>query len=142
MRFFVHSSLTKDHLYHLWSRPSDPNMSPEIIGEPVMIRGGANVATFPDSKFGRHTPHAVMTEVTEAQMDYLNQCPAFEKHVKRGFLTVTSSKHDPERIVKDMEKKDGSAPLTPSAPEFNRPDPNPEDGAIATTSVRTMKGGA
>jgi hypothetical protein len=141
MRFYIHSTLTHSHKYHQWSQPTDQNMIPEIIGIPVVIQGGANRATFPDDKFGRHTPKGVMTEVTEEQMDYLNGCSAFQKHVKQGFLTVTHSNEAPERIASDMEKRDNSAPLTPDSPEFNKPDPvEPEGETIVTKAVRVMKG--
>jgi hypothetical protein len=140
MRYFVHSTLTQSRKYHQWSRPADPHMSPEIIGTPVTIRGGANVATFPDSRYGRHTPSGIATEVSEEQMDYLNGCPMFKKHMDKGFITVTTSKESPEKVARDLEKRDGSAPLTPDSPAFNAPDPEEQgEEKFITTAVRVLK---
>jgi hypothetical protein len=122
MRYFIHSTLSNPHIYTQWTRPSDQNMSPEIIGTPVRIEGGANIATSPESKKGRYTPKGVMTEVTEAQMDYLEGSTKFKKHKARGYIIVTQSKEDPEDIARDMKPKDNSAPLTPDSPELNKPD--------------------
>lgn len=121
MRYFVHSTLSSDHQYTNWTRPSEKAMSPEVIPNPVLIKGGANMATSPDTKKGRHTPKGVMTEVTESQMEYLERCTAFKRHLKEGLVRVTTSKEDPEDIAKDMKPKDGSAPLTESSPELNKP---------------------
>jgi hypothetical protein len=140
MRYWIHSTLTNDHLYTQWTRPEDKNLSPEVIPDPVFIKGGANRATFPDDRFGRHTPRGVMTEVTERQMEYLEGCWNFQRHKKRGLITVTTSKEDPEDIARDMHPKDNSAPLTDSSPELNKPDPPTAPGeGIVAKAVRVMQ---
>ena len=121
-RFYVFSTLTNDHVYTQWTRPSDPNMGPEIIPRPVLINGGANRATYPDGAQGRFTPRGVRTEVTEAQMEYLNGSTMFKRHLKKGFITVTTSKEESDLVARDMQKKDNSAPLTPTSPELNKPE--------------------
>lgn len=120
MRHFVFSTLTKDHKYTQWDVPADKNQMPTIRGVPVIIKGGANRATFPEGSVGLHTPKGVVTEVSDQQMEYLDGCWKFKQHCQRGFLIVTSADTKPEIVAKDMEPKDNSAPLTPDSPEFQK----------------------
>jgi hypothetical protein len=65
----------------------------------------------------------------------------FLKHLKNGFITITTSKEDPDVVARDMQKRDNSAPLTPSSPELNKPDEKEEQSeGIVAKAVRVMKG--
>ena len=57
------------------------------------------------------TPKGVATLVTDEQLKTLEQIKAFQKHQEEGFITVDKSKHDPEKVAKDMTGKDKSAQL-------------------------------
>jgi hypothetical protein len=89
---------------------------PEIIAQ-VVIKGGANLAT--DRLI---TPLGVRTEVTDQQLEQLEQNTIFQKHKKQGFIVVMSDKEDPDDIAKGMTPKDQSAPVTPNDPIFKRHD--------------------
>lgn len=75
---------------------------------PVLIKGGSGVA-------GEHfvTPQGVVTEVTDEQLEYLRQNPSFLHHEKHGFVSVSKSKTDPEKVAADMTRRDQSAPIVP-----------------------------
>lgn len=74
----------------------------------VRIKGGANVSN-------KHllTPRGVVTEITEEQLDALQQHAVFQAHAKNGFLTVSLSERKVDQMVRDMEKADKSAQETP-----------------------------
>ena len=71
----------------------------------VVIKGGANLA-------GKNliTPKGVLTTVTDEEMGLLETDPLCKRHVDRGCITVKKKKIDVEDVVKNMEKKDNSAP--------------------------------
>lgn len=75
----------------------------------VRIKGGANVSN-------KHllTPRGVVTEITEEQLDALQQHAVFKAHAKNGFLTVSLSERKVDQMVQDMEQRDGSAQETPT----------------------------
>lgn len=117
MRTHVYSTLTNDYKYTNWSRPSDVTKYPEIISE-VLIKGGANRAT--DRLV---TPLGVRTEVTDQQLESLEQNVTFNRHKKLGFILVTTDKEDADDVARrSMTPKDKSAPVTPNDPIFQRQD--------------------
>lgn len=73
----------------------------------VVIQGGANI---PD-KFLRTPDGAVVTPVTEKELEILNANEVFRKHVENGFIVVSDKKRDTEVVAADMETRDKSAPL-------------------------------
>lgn len=79
-----------------------------VLKHRVLIKGGAN-------RGGKNlqTPQGVVTEVSQDDLDFLNKNTAFQRHVKKGFLTVVEQKKEPEanKVAKDMTKQDASAPL-------------------------------
>ena len=75
---------------------------------PVRVNGGAGVA---DKHFV--TPRGVLTEVTDEEMEYLQQNPVFKVHVANGFIQIETKKADPEKVAADMSGRDPSAPLVP-----------------------------
>lgn len=130
MRVFVHSTLTNSYNYTNWTRP-EPTMRPEIIHQ-VLIQGGANLATSPESQRGRNTPKVITTEITEADWEHLQQNTTFQKHFKQGLVVVTFDDVAGEKVAKDMTPEDKSAPLTPNSPIFQRGD---VDGAVKPMST-------
>lgn len=140
---YVYSTLTNSHAYTNWTRPADPNFKPEKIedrkkGFPVVIQGGANLATSPESKRGRHTPAGVVTQITEEQLEYCRQNSTFLRHEKQGFLLVIDSKQDAEEVARDMTARDKVAPITPQSEIFQS-----EDGVKPlTTGLDRMKDSA
>jgi len=105
MSRYIYSTLTASQKYPLWDTEK-PNDMPRMKGY-VLIRGGANLAN-------KHfiTPKGVVTKVTDDEFTILEQSPAFNRHVKRGFLKVEKKNIDIEKITSGMEGHDDSAPLT------------------------------
>lgn len=75
------------------------------IKESVTIAGGANVAN-------KHfvTPVGVVTQVTTAQVELLQNNATFKVHLAEGFVKIHAQK---KSVSKDLKKKDKSAPITP-----------------------------
>lgn len=73
----------------------------------VLINGGANLA---NKLF--ETPRGVATRVTDDELEFLKGHHHFKDMVKKGFASYDSKQIDIEKVVKDLEAKDGSAPLT------------------------------
>ena len=110
---YVYSTATCSAFYCLYDT-STPG--PAVIKKKVEIKGGHNLnaAHDPKNKNNIYTPIGVVTAVSDEDLDFLLQNPTFNRHVKLGFLSVDSKKVNPEKKVRDMEQKDGSAPLTPA----------------------------
>ncbi len=100
---YIFSTLTGSQKYPLWARVAGNDM-PRMKNY-VFIQGGANLP----SKV-LVTPKGVATKITDEEFDRLNQCPAFQKHVDNGFLTVEDLPQDADEVAEDMEPKDTSAP--------------------------------
>jgi len=60
------------------------------------------------------TPQGVVTQITEDELEMLLANPSFVRHMDKGFMSYDKKKVDPAKKAKDMEEKDGSAPITPS----------------------------
>lgn len=117
---FVYSTLTNNHMYTNWVAPGEKSMIRIIVGKPVLIKGGANLADVENPKFA---PKGVVTEVTEDQLGYLEQNSMFRKHKQKGLIVVANERLDPERVAAaSMEPKDNSAPLTPDSEIFQKVD--------------------
>jgi len=149
MIHFVHSTLTNAHRYTNWTRPTDPTLQPEIIPDPVVIKGGANLATSPESNMGRRTPRSVVTQVTDKQLEYLRANKVFNRHEKQERIFVLSSKENSEKVARDMNPKDAAAPLTPSDPHFNKPETEEGDKPLrarikdtVSNAVSRLSGGS
>lgn len=110
----IFSTLTSDQLYTKYEQSG--NDLPRVVAQ-VLIKGGTGVAN--DRLV---TPRGVATSVDDSQMAVLMDVEAFTNHVKAGFLTVSDSKEDPEKVAADMQGRDGSAPLVPQdLPEGQQP---------------------
>ena len=109
---YVYSTLTSPQQYTGYTKqklsgPKDDRLP--VVEKAVYINGGANVA----QGNAVTTPKGVMTQVSKEDLEFLETIPAFNDHVKKGFITVSTKKVAVEKVVKDMEKKDKSAPKTP-----------------------------
>ena len=113
MAFYVYSTATNSGTYVEYEK----NMASDIAipkkwpdGKPmrVTIKGGHGVAN-------KHmfTPRGVVTKVDDREMEWLLTNPAFKRHMDKGFITYDKKNIAPEKKARDMEQKDGSAPLTP-----------------------------
>jgi hypothetical protein len=109
---YVYSTATNSSYYCAYD--STPG-SPSVLKKKVEIRGGHNLNAAHNAaqKNNIYTPYGVRTEVSDADLEFLLGNPTFNRHVKLGFLSVDNKKVSPEKKARDMEQKDGSAPLTP-----------------------------
>ena len=106
---FIVSTLSNTQHYTNYATPPHGGQPTEI--SKVTIKGGANLATK-----ALVTPHGVITEVTDQQLETLKANCVFRDHQKSGHITIRTSKVDPEKAVAaGMEAKDGSAPITPKS---------------------------
>lgn len=108
---YVASKLTADVNFTTWkkrdkSKPSNLNLRETKI----LIKGGAGVA----NKKTFVTKLGSVTEVSDENIELLKKsCPAFNRHIERGNISIMKSKVEMEKAVKDMNpEKDKSAPLT------------------------------
>ena len=106
MSFYVYSTITCDTIYAIY-RPTDPKSLP-VIERKILIKGGNMIAQ--DNLF---TPQGVVTEVSNEDMEALENDPNFNRHRDRGFLRVEKREVAVKKVVKDMTPKDGSAPKVP-----------------------------
>jgi hypothetical protein len=84
-------------------------------GEPVeicriFINGGANIA----DRRTLITPRGVVTEVSDQDLEVLKANKVFQMHMLNKFITIERHKEDANKVAKDMEPEDKSAPLTPA----------------------------
>ena len=118
---YVYSTLTSpqqytDYVKHDLTGPKDDRLP--VRKHSVYINGGANLA----QGNAVTTPKGVMTQVSKEDLEFLKQIPAFNDHVKRGFITTSNKKINADKAAEDMEAKDGSAPKTPEDfPEDKQP---------------------
>jgi hypothetical protein len=110
----VFSTLANDQLYQNWV-PGPGDMPNKARG--VLIKGGTGVAN--DRLI---TPLGVATEVSDADLQELENNPVFRQHRESGFIVVRPKKADPEKVAADMNMKDKSAPITPAHYETENED--------------------
>lgn len=114
---YVYSTLTASQAYTVWTKGVEGSLPRGT--KIVEIKGGNGVA---DKNF--ITPRGVATMVTDEQLKALNECPAYIRHKKAGFISEDTKEVAPERKVVDMNAKDASAPKTPAdfekAPKVNK----------------------
>ena len=105
-RFYVYSTLSADVRYQ--NHAPSGNDLPQVIAD-VFVKGGAGVAN--DRLI---TPRGVVTEVTAAEVEALQQNPVFQLHKKNGFVEISESSVDPDKAAADMTGRDQSAPIVPN----------------------------
>ena len=101
---YIANTLSTDVNYCFYGRT--PTGSNEVRRS-ILISGKANVA---DKHF--ITRDGVTTKVTNEELEQLKKHPVFQKHLENGFIKISATEGRAEN-VKDLEKKDKSAPLTP-----------------------------
>lgn len=102
---FIYSTLTADNIYAGYAKGG---ADIPIVAHQVHIKGGANVA---DRRL--ITPRGVVTEVTDADFDFLMENSVFQMHVENGYISFSDRKEDPEVAAADMEGRDQASPLVP-----------------------------
>lgn len=102
---YVYSTMTDDVGYASYVNDGHKELS--TIEKIVYIKGGTNVA---DKNFV--TPQGVVTPVTDEDLELLEKNPVFQVHLKGGFVKVEKKKVNIDKIVKDMNLKDKSRPIT------------------------------
>lgn len=115
--FYVCSTLSQDTCYTDFAakKPGKDGKAsaaaPNVPANRVLIKGGTGVVNL---KTGR-TAVGVVTKVTADDVELLKSDPHFLRHEERGFVVITDSNDDPEKIVtsNDMETRDNSAQRVP-----------------------------
>ncbi len=130
----IASTMTSDVKYTRWvSNPGGINTKKEIAKKDhVLIKGGHGVAQRQNNG-GLVTPQGVITAVSDDELAFLKDDEVFKTHLKHGhvkILTPAAAKADPEKVSKDMEQSDKSAPLTDSDFERNGRATIPEGAKI------------
>lgn len=112
----VFSTLSSDQAYQRWAPGGGDLPIPD--GEPIVIKGGANVA---DRRL--ITRKGTPTVITETQLAILLEDRHFQEHKKNGFITFGDmAPADADDVAaSELKAKDESAPVTPE--DF------PKDGA-------------
>jgi hypothetical protein len=106
MSYYIYSTHTNPVQYVKYETNSNKNHN--VIQRRFLVNGGHGLCNK-----ALVTPQGVVTFVkTQEEMDWLNSIPAFQNDIKKGFITVTKRKEEPEKIAKNMTAKDGSAPKT------------------------------
>lgn len=107
---YVISSLVSAQQFNVYEELSSDDrksgISPRILHS-IKIKGGAGIA---DKAL--HTPHGVVTPVSDEDLDALRKIPAFIEFEKKGFMTVETSGSEPagDKFATAMEIDHGSAP--------------------------------
>lgn len=124
---YIASTSTCPTSYTEWSHGPDNRL---IKGRSVVIKGGYGMA---NENFV--TPQgAVITEVTEDELNFLQSDHHFKEHEKNGFVTIIAGRKAPsgERVEKDMSPGDKSQPI--------RPEQFKNDGNVEDISVHSSSG--
>lgn len=105
----VFSTLATSQGYPLYPKitketPQGPIMPLEV----VYIKGGAGIA---DKNL--ITPRGVATQVTDHQLEIMEQDEVFKLHVKNGFIKVEAKDRKIEKAVYGMAPRDKSGPKLP-----------------------------
>jgi hypothetical protein len=117
---YVASTLAAPTEYTGWK--SNGNDMPQREHS-VTIAGGAGVAN-------KHfiTPHGVVTNVSDADAEFLRGNTVFQLHEKNGYVQILERKpEDADAVAADMAGNDPGAPLTEADYE-DTPQPAPTTG--------------
>ncbi len=125
MVHYVYSTITNDTSYPEYKKTGNDI---QTVVKQVTIKGGAH-----RGGKGLITPFGVSTKVTDEELAFLENHPAFKRHKERGFLKVVKTEKNVEAVVGDMAHNDKSKQL--SAGDF------PEGEAPKVGTVETEKKG-
>jgi hypothetical protein len=132
---YVFSTLATDMSYVHWV--SAGAGVPPAEGKSIFIQGGAGVAQKPKPGLDIWTPLGRVTEVSDEDLELLEQNEVFKLHKKNEFIKVQKKSTDVEKAVVDMNRRDNSSPRT----EADYP---AEAGIVVSTDVpkSTLRPGA
>ena len=102
--FFIYSTLPCAQQYTLYAK-DQPNPTVNVVDKHVLIEGGHGVANK-----NIITPYGVMTEVTEEQMEILNNVPQFKSHKEAGYISVRDKQDDVEKVADNLDKDSKDMP--------------------------------
>lgn len=105
---FIYSTLTCSNTFVLYAPKNDPNALSRIIKR-IEIHGGHGMK----HPKALDTPKGVVTQVSDEELDLLQQSSSFKRQVAAGFIVVDAKKIETEKMAENMAQKDASAPLTP-----------------------------
>jgi hypothetical protein len=106
MSFYIFSTHTNPVQYVEYDLSSNKNHN--VIKRRFLVAGGHGLCNK-----ALVTPQGVITRVdTQEEMDWLNSLPAFKSDIAKGFITVTKRREESEKVVKNMVRRDNSAPKT------------------------------
>lgn len=109
--YYVYSTLTADQCYNSWTSDGSVKGEPlPTVEHSVLIKGGSNVV---DRKTLVTPTGAVVTKITEKDLNALNNNEVFKLHQANGFIVVKEYAEDGEAAASDMDTRDQSAPLVP-----------------------------
>lgn len=80
----VYSTLANDHFFPFYKQYTQHYTGKKDVESGVLIRGGANVVDRLTLRASRY----VVTEVTQKQLELLQQDVVFNRMIKRGFLSL------------------------------------------------------
>lgn len=108
----------------------DKNRGHHVAIKKVTIMGGNGVARQQKSSGfgGIYTPKGVVTEVSDEDMEFLLKNECFKRHVAAGHISYDKRKMEPEKKIKDMNPRDGSAPI--SSASFDESENSTSDSRI------------
>ena len=134
-RNFIYSTLTSDMTYAVYRQGE--NDLPEV-DKKVYVKGGANLANK-----NLITPKGVVTEVSDEDLALLEANELFQRHKKNGFIIVSQTQADPEKVAQDMTAQDDSAPIREDDPRFDQEDaakPKKQDAPKKTGVLAAILG--
>ena len=104
---YIYSTLTNDQDYAVYPTEIDYKKIPKPL-RVFHVAGGSNVINK-----NLITPRGVATHITADDLKVLEKVGGFQRHKKRGFLTVDmkDKAEDAESVAKDMTHRDKSAQL-------------------------------
>lgn len=124
---YVYSTLSNDQSYVLWG-VSDQASGPRTRDKTIVVRGRANIR----GEFV--TPKGVMTSVSVEELEILKKVPAFQRHLKAGYISIDPHREDPDKVAKSMTTKDKSAQLTPE--DYDKAGKKPPSTGKGTTKTQ------
>lgn len=108
MAYHIYSTLANGQAYTVYlPKVEEKSQAARKFKQQVVIKGGAGVA----SK-NLITPRGVRTEITDQEYGAIADHFCFRHHVKEGFIVVEKVKANANKVARDMNDSDGSAPKT------------------------------
>lgn len=105
---FILSTVTSDIRIVEYAPRSAQNDVP-VIRKGFVINGGANNTD--KSKKRIYTPEGVLTPVDALDLGWLMQQSEFQRQIREGHMTLITDDRDQGRALRDLQPKDGCAPL-------------------------------